>query len=49
MEVSHEPARVETWKFPLRTGRGERGGYGLLKGRLISWVDPRFFYCAGLL
>ncbi len=28
--------------------RGERGGNDLLKGRLISWVNPRFF-CAGLL
>ncbi len=30
----------------LHIGRGERGGYDLLKGRLISWVNPRFF-CAG--
>ena len=29
-------------------GRGERGGYDLLKGRLISWLNARFF-CAGLL
>ncbi len=27
-----------------RKGRGERGGYDLLKGRLISWVNPRFFF-----
>ena len=33
-------------KVAPRIGRGEQGGYGLLKGRLISWVNPRFF-CAG--
>ncbi len=25
-------------------GHGERGGYDLLKGRLISWGNPRFFF-----
>ncbi len=29
--------------FALRNWRGERGGYDLLRGRLISWVNPRFF------
>ncbi len=29
-------------------GRGKRGGYGLLKGRLMSWLNARFF-CAWLL
>ncbi len=28
--------------------RGDRGGYDLLKGLMISWVNPRFFG-AGLL
>jgi hypothetical protein len=27
-----------------RNGRGERGGCDLLKARLISWVNPRFFF-----
>jgi hypothetical protein len=31
-------------KFLLRaTGRGERGGYDLLKGLMISWLNARFF------
>jgi hypothetical protein len=33
---------------PHAKGHGERGGYDLLKGRLISWLNARFFY-AGLL
>jgi hypothetical protein len=38
-------ARKETHFFIApRNGRGERGGYGLLKGRMISWVNPRFFF-----
>ncbi len=44
-----KPARADTRNFAPRDGRGERGGYGLLKERLISWVDPHFFFCAGLL
>ncbi len=30
--------------FAPRIGRGERGGYDHLKRRLISWVNPRFFF-----
>ncbi len=30
--------------FAPRDGRGERGGCDLLKGRLIKWVHPRFFF-----
>ncbi len=43
-----KPAETETRTFPHAKGRRERGGYGLLKGRLISWLNARFF-CAGLL
>ncbi len=40
-----EDARKETLKKKSpRYGRGERGGYDLLKGRLISLVHPRFFF-----
>ena len=36
--ASHRPP------FAPRNGRGERGGYNLLKGRIKSWVNPRFFF-----
>jgi hypothetical protein len=29
---------------PKGRGGGDRGGYDLLKGRLISWVNPRFSF-----
>jgi hypothetical protein len=31
-------------KIAPRNGCGERGGYDLLKGRLVSWVNPRFLF-----
>ncbi len=38
-----KPARIETRNLLRAKGRGERGGYDLLKGRLISWLNARFF------
>ncbi len=31
-------------KIDPRYGSGERGGCDLLKGRLISWANPRFLF-----
>jgi hypothetical protein len=39
-----EDERKETYELSPRNGRGERGGCDLLKGRLIGWVNPRFFF-----
>ncbi len=39
------------FNFAPHNVRGEREGYDLLKGRLISWVNPRFlrWYCSRFL
>ncbi len=44
MDKIHQPQGKKHIFFAPRNGRGERGGYGFLKKRLISWVNPRFFF-----